>query len=120
MGSETVLLVDDEERVLDVTREILEKTGYQVLTARSGREAVEVYEKNLPHIALVILDMIMPDMGGEATFRRLKDLHPEVKVLLSSSAWSWSRHWCAKTWAAAGRWRATAAPRPACSCPSRT
>ncbi|MCU0596509.1 MAG: response regulator [Desulfobacterota bacterium] len=83
-GSETVLLVDDEEMVLDVTREILEKTGYQVLTARSGREAVEVYERNLPRIALVILDMIMPDMGGEATFRRLKDLHPEVKVLISS------------------------------------
>jgi PAS domain S-box-containing protein len=83
-GSETVLLVDDEEMVLDVTREILEKTGYRVLTARSGREAVEVYEKHLPHIDLVILDMIMPDMGGEATFRRLKDLHAEVKVLLSS------------------------------------
>jgi CheY-like chemotaxis protein len=67
-----------------VTREILEKTGYRILTARSGRGALEVYEENLPGIDLVILDMIMPDMGGESTFKRLKELHPGVKVLLSS------------------------------------
>ena len=83
-GAETILLVDDEEMVLDVTKEILEKTGYKVLTARSGRQAVELYEKNLAHIDLVILDMIMPDMGGETTFEALKDIHSEVKVLLSS------------------------------------
>jgi len=83
-GVETILLVDDEEMVLEVTKEILEKTGYRVLTARSGRQAVELYKKNLAHIDLVILDMIMPNMGGEATFRALKDIHPEVKVLLSS------------------------------------
>jgi CheY-like chemotaxis protein len=83
-GTETILLVDDEEMILDVTKEILEKAGYQVFAARSGREAVEVYEKRLSLIDLVILDMVMPDMDGETTFRRLKDLYPEVKVLISS------------------------------------
>jgi len=83
-GTETILLVDDEEMVLDVTKEILEKMGYQVLTARSGREAVELYKRDLPPIDLVILDMIMPDMGGETTFTTLKAIHPDVKVLLSS------------------------------------
>jgi PAS domain S-box-containing protein len=83
-GAETILLVDDEEMILEVTEEILRKAGYRVFTAHSGREALEVYEKHLPLIDLVILDMVMPDMDGEATFRGLQDLHPEVKVLISS------------------------------------
>jgi CheY-like chemotaxis protein len=58
--------------------------GYQVLTACSGREAVELSKRNIPPIDLVILDMIMPDMGGETTFTTLKAIHPDVKVLLSS------------------------------------
>jgi PAS domain S-box-containing protein len=83
-GTETILLVDDEEMVLSVTREILEKVGYRVLTARSGREALELYEQNRGRIDLVILDIVMPDMSGESTFQALKTLYPGVKVLLSS------------------------------------
>ena len=62
-----------------------ERKRPETSTARSAREAVEVLEKNLPRFGLVILDMIMSDRGGEASFNRLKDIHPEVKVLLPSA-----------------------------------
>jgi two-component system, cell cycle sensor histidine kinase and response regulator CckA len=84
VGTETILIVDDEEMILDVTKEILEKTGYKVLTARSGREAVDMYEKNPAGINMVILDIVMPEMGGEATFNRLLQINPDVRVLLAS------------------------------------
>jgi len=83
-GTGTILLVDDEEMILEVGREMLECMGYKALTAAGGREAVEVYEKNREEIDLVILDMIMPDMGGGPTYERLKSLNPGVKVILSS------------------------------------
>jgi PAS domain S-box-containing protein len=63
--SGTILLVDDEEMIIDVGVQILEKMGYGVLTARHGKEAIEVYQKNRQKAALVILDLIMPGMGGE-------------------------------------------------------
>ncbi|MBM4271091.1 MAG: PAS domain S-box protein [Deltaproteobacteria bacterium] len=83
-GKETILLVDDEETVLEVTVKLLEVLGYRVLVARTGHEAVEVYRFLRNEIDLVILDMIMPGMGGEATFDILKFISPKVKVLLSS------------------------------------
>jgi PAS domain S-box-containing protein len=83
-GSETILLVDDEEMILDVGAQILEKLGYEVFTARHGREAIEVYQQNKQKVAMVILDLIMPKMGGGETFDRLKEMDPNVKVLLSS------------------------------------
>ena len=83
-GSETVLLVDDEEMITDAGRELLKEIGYSVLIARSGREAIEIYGKNRERIDLVILDMIMPGMGGGETYDRLKEGDPDIKVLLSS------------------------------------
>jgi PAS domain S-box-containing protein len=83
-GSETVLLVDDQEEVLKVGKAILEKLGYTVLLASSGEEALEVYKAHQRDIALVILDMVMPVMGGGETFSRLKELKPNLKTLLSS------------------------------------
>ena len=83
-GNETVLFVDDEDIVVDVTHEILERLGYNVLIARSGKEAMSIYEDNRERIDMVILDMVMPDMGGGRTFDGLKKLDPQVKVLLSS------------------------------------
>jgi two-component system, cell cycle sensor histidine kinase and response regulator CckA len=83
-GEETILLVDDEEAIIGVVKEMLETLGYQVLTAASGRKAVEIYENNKSKIDLVILDMIMPDMGGGETFDRLKEVNPEIKVILAS------------------------------------
>jgi PAS domain S-box-containing protein len=84
VGTETVLLVDDEEMIIDVGTQILKKLGYEVLTARHGKEAIEVYQQNRQKVAMVILDLIMPHMGGEETFDRLKEINPQVKVLLSS------------------------------------
>ncbi|MGD9017264.1 MAG: PAS domain S-box protein [Desulfobacterales bacterium] len=83
-GSETILLVDDERMILEVGRLMLERLGYQVLTANGGREALDRYDQDGHRISLVILDMIMPEMGGEETFDRLKAKNPNVAVLLSS------------------------------------
>jgi CheY-like chemotaxis protein len=83
-GSETILLVDDEEMIIDVGAQVLKKLGYEVLTARHGREAIEVYQQNRQKVAMVILDLIMPEMGGGETYDRLKEMDPNVKVLLSS------------------------------------
>ena len=83
-GEETILLVDDADMVLDVGKEILEALGYTVFLARSGKEAIEVYENNKEKIAMVILDMIMPGMGGGEVYDQLKEIHRDIKVLLSS------------------------------------
>jgi len=83
-GTETVLLVDDETMVLEVGEKYLRKLGYNVQAASSGSEAIKIYDKNKDGIDLVILDMVMPGMGGEETFDRLRQKNPDVKVLLSS------------------------------------
>jgi two-component system, cell cycle sensor histidine kinase and response regulator CckA len=84
MGSETVLFVDDEDMIIEITEEMLKRLGYKVLTARSGKEAIKTYEEDSERIDIVVLDMIMPDMGGGDTYDGLKMLNPKVKVLLSS------------------------------------
>jgi CheY-like chemotaxis protein len=83
-GDETVLLVDDEDINIDVVREILEILGYGVIAAKSGQEAVDIFREKSAMIDLVLLDMIMPGMGGGDTFDALKDIDPGVKVILSS------------------------------------
>jgi two-component system cell cycle sensor histidine kinase/response regulator CckA len=83
-GTETVLLVDDEDIIIEIGQQILETLGYQVLLARGGKEAVDVYSENRDEIDLVILDMVMPDMGGGDTFDNLRKINPDLKVLLSS------------------------------------
>ncbi len=81
---ETVLLVDDEEFILKVGSQILEELGYAVLTAPSGKEAIKIYTEKKDEIDIVVLDMIMPGMGGGETFDSIKALKPDAKVLLSS------------------------------------
>jgi CheY-like chemotaxis protein len=83
-GEEMILLVDDEDMIIDVGEAMLSGLGYRCLVAKSGREAVEVYEKNQENIDAVILDMIMPDMGGKETCDRLYQINPAVRILLSS------------------------------------
>ncbi|MEJ2154071.1 MAG: PAS domain S-box protein [Desulfobacteraceae bacterium] len=83
-GSETILLVDDEELILKVNKPMLEKLGYTVLTASGGRQAVEIFNAQHERIDMVILDMIMPDLGGGAVFDHLKSVQPDAKVLLST------------------------------------
>ncbi|MEJ2220502.1 MAG: PAS domain S-box protein [Desulfobacterales bacterium] len=84
LGTGTLLLVDDEEMIIKVGKELLQELGYQVMSALSGQEAIELYKKNADKIDLVIMDMIMPGMSGGETFDRLKEINPEIKVLLSS------------------------------------
>jgi PAS domain S-box-containing protein len=83
-GRETILLVDDEEMIIDVGCGLLGELGYTVIPARSGQEALEIYSARQAEIDLVVMDMIMPGMGGGETFDRLKRINPAVKVLLSS------------------------------------
>lgn len=83
-GSETILFIDDEEMIIEIAEELLAQLGYTVLTARSGKEAIEIYGQQRKQIDIVVLDMVMPDMSGAMTFDRLKEMSPEVKVLLSS------------------------------------
>ncbi|MCP4110203.1 MAG: response regulator [Desulfobacteraceae bacterium] len=83
-GKETILLVDDEYTITDVGKKMMDLLGYNVLTAANGHEAIEVYKKNQEKISLVILDMVMPDMGGGETFDVLKEISNDIKVLLSS------------------------------------
>ncbi len=83
-GTETILLVDDEEMILESNGPLLRKLGYTVLTAASGEEAVDLYRRRGARIDLVVLDMIMPGMGGRKVFERLRALNPNVRILLSS------------------------------------
>ena len=83
-GSGTILLVDDEPSILDVGRQVLELLGYKVFVAAGGREAIELFRTNCSRIDLVILDMIMPRVGGSETFDALKEIDPAVRVILSS------------------------------------
>ena len=82
-GSGTVLLVDDEETVRGIGTEMLRELGFTVITAADGREGVAAFKQN-PDIAFVILDLTMPHMDGEQCFRVLKQLNPNVKVIISS------------------------------------
>jgi len=80
----TVLAVDDESTVLALARDVLEMHGYTVLTARNGEEALRVFREHRSDVALVLLDLTMPVMGGVECFRRMKDLDPRVRVVISS------------------------------------
>jgi CheY-like chemotaxis protein len=84
LGNESVLLVDDEQRVRTVGEEICRTLGYSVITVASGKEALKIYKAKQESINLVILDMIMPEMNGLETFVKLKKLNPDIKVLLST------------------------------------
>jgi len=82
--AETVLLVDDEEIVIGVGKQMLEKLGFSVLTAANGKEAIDIYRNNKDRIGLVVMDMIMPGMGAGDTCEQLQAIDPGIKVLLSS------------------------------------
>jgi DNA-binding NtrC family response regulator len=83
-GSETILIVDDQETIWDFLIEALQRLGYSVLLAENGIDAVEIYKNNPKQIDLILLDMIMPKQGGHSTFFQLKAIDPDVKVILSS------------------------------------
>ena len=78
---ELILLVEDDRAVLDVTQAMLEHLGYQVVSATNGRHALEVFEQYENHIALVLTDMTMPEMGGVALSQALHRKKSSVKVV---------------------------------------
>jgi PAS domain S-box-containing protein len=80
----SILMVDDEEIVRDIGRSLFERLGYNVLEASDGWEALEIYKNRQDDILLIILDLIMPKMNGKETFIKLKEINPEVNVLVSS------------------------------------
>ncbi len=80
----TVLVVDDEEWVRAVARRVLERAGFRVITATDGLEGVRTYRENGSDVDLVLLDMTMPHLNGEETFRELRRIQPDVRVILSS------------------------------------
>ena len=83
-GAETILLVDDEEMILDVCREMLENMGYHVIVSRDGPEALKFITNMENKIDLVILDLIMPGMDGGKTFDNIRKIQPKIPVMLSS------------------------------------
>jgi two-component system, cell cycle sensor histidine kinase and response regulator CckA len=83
-GVETVLFVDDEDEIVKVSKSLLEVMGYRVLTARNGQEALQIYRQQRDAIDIVLLDMIMPGMNGERVHEKLKEINPDVRILLLS------------------------------------
>jgi len=83
-GTETILVVDDEHDIRELAKRTLERAGYQVLLAGTGLQALEVYVKEKDGISLVILDLIMPEMGGKQCLEELLKIDPHVKVLIAS------------------------------------
>ncbi|MFH0825893.1 MAG: PAS domain S-box protein [Pseudomonadota bacterium] len=83
-GSETILLVDDEELIRDLGSRILTKAGYKVITASNGKEALDVFEGRGSEIDMVVLDLIMPEMGGKQCLEALLALAPSLKVVIAS------------------------------------
>src|SRR5205814_9277263 len=83
-GSETILLVEDEEAVRGLTSRILEKQGYRVLAAQHGREAMDIATREERHIDLVLTDIVMPGMNGRGLVERLAGIRPRIKSLYMS------------------------------------
>ncbi|HDM75111.1 MAG TPA: PAS domain-containing sensor histidine kinase [Deltaproteobacteria bacterium] len=83
-GKGTILLVDDEEMILKVGEKMLQRLGYNVIVAKGGKQAVELFGVDGKNIDMVILDMIMPEVNGEGVFKLIRRVNPNIKVLLSS------------------------------------
>ena len=81
-GNETILLVDDQETVWDFLIEALQNLGYSVILAENGLDAVEICKQNPGEIDLVLLYMIMPKLGGHGAFYQIKEVDPNIKILL--------------------------------------
>jgi PAS domain S-box-containing protein len=83
-GTETLLVVDDEEAVRTFAKRALQRQGFDVLEAEDGVAALEAYEENADRIAAVVLDLSMPGLGGEEVFRTLRSRNPDLRILFTS------------------------------------
>jgi two-component system cell cycle sensor histidine kinase/response regulator CckA len=83
-GTETILLVDDDDRIRDLAQQMIETGGYKVLLASSGEDALKKYAAHRGEVSLVILDLIMPGMGGKRCLEELLRMDPDSRVLIAS------------------------------------
>jgi two-component system, cell cycle sensor histidine kinase and response regulator CckA len=83
-GAKEILLVEDQEMVSNLIKRILESSGYVLITATNGKEAISLYERELDKISLVILDLVMPKMRGETCIKELHKINPDLKILIVS------------------------------------
>ncbi|MBI4851226.1 MAG: response regulator [Acidobacteria bacterium] len=83
-GTETILVVDDEETLRYLAKDLLEAYGYKILLAADGLEALEIYRNKSNEIAVLLLDMVMPKMGGQELYRKILEINPKVKVVFAS------------------------------------
>jgi CheY-like chemotaxis protein len=83
-GSETILVVDDEEFIRDLATRVLSDAGYTVMNAVNGTDALQQYRNHSDHISLVVLDLIMPEMDGKRCLAELLKINPEIKVVVAS------------------------------------
>lgn len=83
-GTETILVAEDEQSLRNLAKIMLESAGYKVLTAKDGKEAVEIYKEHMKEIDIVVLDVIMPVMNGEEAFGEMRRLNPSLKALFMS------------------------------------
>ncbi len=81
---ETILLVDDNQMVLEVSQELLEGLNYQVITARDGLEAVEIFSARGSEIDMLLLDVVMPRLGGMEALKQIRQINPNVKALFAT------------------------------------
>ena len=83
-GTETILLVDNEDMIIEVGQAMVKRLGYTVIVSNNGKEAIDTVRMNAAMIDLIILDLIMPQMDGGAAFDRIRAVAPDMAVLFSS------------------------------------
>ncbi len=83
-GTETILIAEDHEDILNLTCRGLEDLGYVVLAARNGREALDLFSKTPEQIDIVLLDMQMPEVDGETSLERIRRIRQDAKVIVAS------------------------------------
>ncbi|PIW44134.1 MAG: hypothetical protein COW18_13835 [Zetaproteobacteria bacterium CG12_big_fil_rev_8_21_14_0_65_54_13] len=81
---EIILLADDEAHILDVGKEVLEALGYQVLVATDGLELVDLFKAHQNHIALIITDIMMPNLGGAGAVEIIRKIQPDIKIIFTT------------------------------------
>ena len=83
-GTETILVVDDEETLRHLAKDLLESYGYKILMAADGPEALDIYQSKYKEISLLLLDMVMPKMGGREVYQKALEINPKAKVVFAS------------------------------------